>query len=83
MEDEPYDSTCEMCGFHYYNPTGIGPMRPSENHGSNGWKTIGELEDDIREGFGFFLTALVEMRHRGWEVVCGDCVDGLIDDEEE
>ena len=85
MEYEPWDSTCEMCKFHYYNPYGDGPMSASDKHGSNGWKTIDELEDDLRQGpnFQFLIGAYIEMRHRGYEVICGDCVDELLDDEEE
>lgn len=71
-----------MCGFHYYNPSGDGPMRPSENHGSQGWKTVSELEDDLQQGpdFQFLIGAYIEMRHRGYEVICGNCVDEIIDD---
>lgn len=83
--DGAWDSTCEMCKFHYYNAEGDGPTRISENHGSNGWKAIDELEDDLQQGpdFQFLIGAYIEMRHRGYELVCGDCVDKLCFSEEE
>ena len=75
---DAWDSTCECCGFHYFNPHGNGPMRVSDNHGSNGWKTDDELKDDLLEGFLFLAPALTAMQSNGWEVICGECVDNII-----
>ena len=81
---EAWDSTCEMCNFHYYNAEGDGPVKISDAHGSNGWKTIHELEDDVKEeGCEFFIIVYIEMLHRGYELICGNCVDELIECEEE
>ena len=83
-EEEIYgawDSTCECCGFHYYNAEGDGPMSSSHNHGSNGWKTEYELKDDLLEGFSFFAPVLTAMQNKKWEVICGECVDELVEDD--
>ena len=82
---EAWDSTCEMSKIHYYNAEGDGPVKISDAHGSNGWKTIDELEDDLRQGpdFQFLIGVYIEMRHRGYELSCGNCVDELIECEEE
>ena len=78
-----WDSTCERCGFHYHNTEGEGPMRQSDNHGSQGWKTLGELEDDVQEGFAFLGPALITMVLNGLEVICGECVDDICEEESE
>ena len=81
-DEHAWDSTCERCGFHYHNAEGDGPSSPSHNEGSNGWKTVGELEDDLLNGFSFFAPVLTAMRSNKWEVICGDCVDELEGDAE-
>tara|TARA_B100000900_G_scaffold337593_1_gene299570 strand:- start:16 stop:264 length:249 start_codon:yes stop_codon:yes gene_type:complete len=80
---EAWDSTCERCGFHYFNAEGDGPMRQSDNQGSQGWKTLPELEDDVQEGFAFLGPAFISMLTNGWEVICGECVDGICEEESE
>jgi hypothetical protein len=78
-----WDSTCERCGFHYHNAEGDGPMRQSDNHGSQGWKTLDELQDDVQEGFAFLGPALISMLTNGWEVICGECVDDICEERSE
>jgi len=82
---EAWDSTCERCGFHYFNAEGDGPMHQSDNEGSHGWKTIYELQADVQEGldFAFLGPALISMLTNGWEVMCGECVDELCEEESE
>lgn len=82
-DNDAWDSTCERCGFHYYNAEGDGPMSQSDNHGSQGWKTFDELRDDVQMGVASFLgPVLITMVVNGWEVICGECVDELSDGEE-
>ena len=89
-----WDSTCDKCKFHYYNEDGDGPTgRPNDGHGDHGWITesdfgyemedVAEDIDDPEYGedwYQFHNWLQERMRKAGWDVLCGDCRDGLEDD---
>lgn len=62
------DSTCDCCGLTYID-VDEGPLD---------WKTLDEVQEDVLDGLLDHALVLAAMLMRGWDVICGDCMDELV-----
>lgn len=49
-DDGAWDSTCDKCGYHYYNAEGDGPLGNHESHGDQGWINESDFDFELERG---------------------------------